>query len=137
MSNRNSRSVAKLTIVMLSTFVALTFALVRSRAITESKSNLSWLQEVPIGSKPKALAELANRKAASNSSVIRQESVDGKPRSEDLGNIEQFLRSGRSSARFTGVIYLFIVDTDGNNKALIFTYRSGRLVQRDWGHQPG
>ncbi len=103
----------------------------------QQENHLRILARVPLGSPATALVPLLQEKSVDGSAVHARVLRNGKPYTDDLGTFDASLAEQLDGMEYDCDVTLYVKGPWFEHRALVFTFKNGRLVAKDWGHLPG
>lgn len=116
--------------------VALLVVLI-SRIETTSDEHLKLLAKVPLGSNVQSIGPLLKESYVRGSSVTSKQTLSAGTHTQRLGTYEESGISVPEAKPFTGEVILFVEGPFGNDTAVSFSFKGGKLTKKDWGFLPG
>ena len=103
----------------------------------QQENHLRILAQVPLGSPATALVPLLQEKSVDGAAVHARVLRNGKPYTDDLGTFNASLAEQLDGMEYDCEVTLYVNGPWFEHRALVFTFKNGRLVAKDWGHLPG
>jgi hypothetical protein len=103
----------------------------------QQENHLRILARVPLGSPATALVPLLQEKSVDGSAVHARVLKNGKPHTDALGTFDASLAEQLDGMEYDCDVTLYVKGPWFEHRALVFTFKNGRLVAKDWGHLPG